>query len=181
MSLIECKNINRYFGTGENRVHVLKDINLSIEKGDFVAIIGQSGSGKSTLMNILGLLDTPTSGTYSIAGTETSKMSADELAAMRRKRFGFIFQRYNLLGSLTARDNVALPAVYMGMGGKERSTRAEKLLQDLGLEGKEGNKPSELSGGQQQRVSIARALMNGGESSSPTNRPARSIPLAAKM
>ena len=163
MSLIECKNINRYFGSGANRVHVLKDVSLSIEKGDFVAIIGQSGSGKSTLMNILGCLDTATSGSYQIDGIETAKMEPDELAALRRERFGFIFQRYNLLGSLTARDNVALPAVYMGMGGKERSTRAEKLLQDLGLEGKEGNKPSELSGGQQQRVSIARALMNGGE------------------
>ena len=163
MSLIECKNINRYFGSGANRVHVLKDVSLSIEKGDFVAIIGQSGSGKSTLMNILGCLDSATSGSYQIDGIETAKMEPDELAALRRERFGFIFQRYNLLGSLTARDNVALPAVYMGMGGKERSTRAEKLLQDLGLEGKEGNKPSELSGGQQQRVSIARALMNGGE------------------
>lgn len=163
MSLIECKNINRYFGSGANRVHVLKDVSLSIEKGDFVAIIGQSGSGKSTLMNILGCLDSATSGSYQIDGIETAKMEPDELAALRRERFGFIFQRYNLLGSLTARDNVALPAVYMGMGGKERSTRAGKLLQDLGLEGKEGNKPSELSGGQQQRVSIARALMNGGE------------------
>ena len=163
MSLIECKNINRYFGSGANRVHVLKDVSLSIEKGDFVAIIGQSGSGKSTLMNILGCLDSATSGSYQIDGIETAKMEPDELAALRRERFGFIFQRYNLLSSLTARDNVALPAVYMGMGGKERSNRAEKLLQDLGLEGKEGNKPSELSGGQQQRVSIARALMNGGE------------------
>ena len=163
MSLIECKNINRYFGSGANRVHVLKDVSLSIEKGDFVAIIGQSGSGKSTLMNILGCLDSATSGSYQIDGIETAKMEPDELAALRRERFGFIFQRYNLLGSLTARDNVALPAVYMGMGGKERFNRAEKLLQDLGLEGKEGNKPSELSGGQQQRVSIARALMNGGE------------------
>lgn len=144
MSLIECKNINRYFGSGENRVHILKDISLSIEKGDFVAIIGQSGS-------------------YRIDGIETAKMQPDELAALRRERFGFIFQRYNLLSSLTARDNVALPAVYMGMGGKERSARAEKLLQDLGLASKEGNKPGELSGGQQQRVSIARALMNGGE------------------
>ena len=163
MSLIECKNINRYFGSGANRVHVLKDVSLSIEKGDFVAIIGQSGSGKSTLMNILGCLDSATSGSYQIDGIETAKMEPDELAALRRERFGFIFQRYNLLGSLTARDNVALPAVYMGMGGKERFNRAEKLLQDLGWEGKEGNKPSELSGGQQQRVSIARALMNGGE------------------
>lgn len=163
MSLIECKNINRYFGSGENRVHILKDISLSIEKGDFVAIIGQSGSGKSTLMNILGCLDTAGSGSYRIDGIETAKMQPDELAALRRERFGFIFQRYNLLSSLTARDNVALPAVYMGAGGKERSARAEKLLQDLGLASKEGNKPGELSGGQQQRVSIARALMNGGE------------------
>nr|CBA06456.1 conserved hypothetical ABC transporter [Neisseria meningitidis alpha275] len=163
MSLIECKNINRYFGSGENRVHILKDISLSIEKGDFVAIIGQSGSGKSTLMNILGCLDTAGSGSYRIDGIETAKMQPDELAALRRERFGFIFQRYNLLSSLTARDNVALPAVYMGAGGKERSARADKLLQDLGLASKEGNKPGELSGGQQQRVSIARALMNGGE------------------
>lgn len=163
MSLIECKNINRYFGSGENRVHILKDISLSIEKGDFVAIIGQSGSGKSTLMNILGCLDTAGYGSYRIDGIETAKMQPDELAALRRERFGFIFQRYNLLSSLTARDNVALPAVYMGAGGKERSARADKLLQDLGLASKEGNKPGELSGGQQQRVSIARALMNGGE------------------
>ena len=163
MSLIECKNINRFFGTGASRVHVLKDVSLSIEKGDFVAIIGQSGSGKSTLMNILGCLDTATSGSYQIDGIETSQMEPDELAALRRKRFGFIFQRYNLLGALNARDNVALPSVYAGVKQKERAARAEKLLDDLGLQGKEENKPSEFSGGQQQRVSIARALMNGGE------------------
>ncbi len=163
MSLIECKNINRYFGSGDNRVHVLKNISLSIEKGDFVAIIGQSGSGKSTLMNIIGCLDTATSGSYAIDGVETSQMDADELAGLRRKRFGFIFQRYNLLSALSARDNVALPAVYAGMEQADRNRRADKLLHDLGLESKEGNKPSELSGGQQQRVSIARALMNGGE------------------
>ena len=163
MSLIECKNINRFFGTGASRVHVLKDVSLSIEKGDFVAIIGQSGSGKSTLMNILGCLDTATSSSYQIDGIETSQMEPDELAALRRKRFGFIFQRYNLLGALNARDNVALPSVYAGVKHKERAARAEKLLDDLGLQGKEENKPSELSGGQQQRVSIARALMNGGE------------------
>ncbi|ASK28073.1 MacB family efflux pump subunit [Neisseria chenwenguii] len=163
MSLIECKNLNRYFGSSANRVHVLKDVSLSVEKGDFVAIIGQSGSGKSTLMNILGCLDTASSGSYKIDGTETAQMGADQLAALRRKRFGFIFQRYNLLSSLTARDNVALPAVYVGVEGEERAKRADKLLHDLGLDGKESNKPSELSGGQQQRVSIARALMNGGE------------------
>ena len=144
-------------------LHVLKDINLSIEKGDFVAIIGQSGSGKSTLMNIIGCLDVPSSGSYKIDGVETAAMSGDQQAALRRKSFGFIFQRYNLLGSLTARENVALPAVYAGMDLSERQQRAQELLDQLGLSGKENNKPSELSGGQQQRVSIARALMNGGE------------------
>ena len=163
MSLIECKNINRYFGEGANQVHVLKDVNLSIEKGDFVAIIGQSGSGKSTLMNILGCLDVASSGSYRVDGTETSQMTADELAGLRRKRFGFIFQRYNLLSALSARENVALPSVYAGLEHKDRVKRADQLLHRLGLDGKEGNKPSELSGGQQQRVSIARALMNGGE------------------
>lgn len=163
MSLLEIKAINRWFGSGENRVQVLKDINLSIEKGDFVAIIGQSGSGKSTLMNIIGCLDVPSSGSYKIDGVETAAMSGDEQAALRRKSFGFIFQRYNLLSSLTARENVALPAVYAGMDLAERQQRADELLKQLGLAGKENNKPSELSGGQQQRVSIARALMNGGE------------------
>ena len=163
MSLLEIKGINRWFGTGENRVQVLKDINLSIEKGDFVAIIGQSGSGKSTLMNIIGCLDVPSSGSYKIDGVETAAMTADEQAALRRRSFGFIFQRYNLLGTLTARENVALPAVYAGMEYDERMKRADELLAQLGLAGKEENRPSELSGGQQQRVSIARALMNGGE------------------
>ena len=163
MNLIEMNGINRHFGAGESRVQVLKDINLSITKGDFVAIIGQSGSGKSTLMNILGCLDTPSSGSYRIDGEETAAMDNDALAALRRKRFGFIFQRYNLLGSLYARDNVALPSVYAGMAQSARHRRANQLLADLGLQGKENNKPSELSGGQQQRVSIARALMNGGE------------------
>lgn len=163
MSLLEIKGINRWFGHGESRVHVLKDINLSIEKGDFVAIIGQSGSGKSTLMNIIGCLDVPSSGSYKIDGVETSAMSGDQQAALRRKSFGFIFQRYNLLGSLAACENVALPAVYAGMDLSERQQRAQELLDQLGLSGKENNKPSELSGGQQQRVSIARALMNGGE------------------
>ena len=163
MNLIEMNGINRHFGAGESRVQVLKDINLSITKGDFVAIIGQSGSGKSTLMNILGCLDTPSSGSYRIDGEETAAMDNDALAALRRKRFGFIFQRYNLLGSLNARDNVALPSVYAGMAQSARHRRANQLLADLGLQGKENNKPSELSGGQQQRVSIARALMNGGE------------------
>ena len=163
MAMIEIKNLTRYFGEGENRVHILKDINLSVEQGDFIAIIGQSGSGKSTLMNAIGCLDTPSSGSYQVDGIETLNMEADDLAALRRKKFGFIFQRYNLLSSLSARDNVALPAVYAGVDEKLRHERAVQLLTDLGLGDKTANLPSELSGGQQQRVSIARALMNGGE------------------
>ncbi|UOO88791.1 MacB family efflux pump subunit [Vitreoscilla massiliensis] len=163
MAMIEIKNLNKYFGEGENQVHILKDINLSVEQGDFIAIIGQSGSGKSTLMNAIGCLDTPSSGSYQVDGIETLNMEADDLAALRRKKFGFIFQRYNLLSSLSARDNVALPAVYAGVDEKLRHERAVQLLTDLGLGDKTNNLPSELSGGQQQRVSIARALMNGGE------------------
>ena len=163
MEILELPNSNKFFGHDKNRVHVLKNINLSIEKGDFVAIIGQSGSGKSTLMNIIGCLDTPTSGSYKINKTEVGKMSRNQLAELRCKTFGFIFQRYNLLSSLNARENAALPAIYLGMGEEERNTRAVELLKKLELPTKLGNKPNELSGGQQQRVSIARALMNGGE------------------
>ena len=163
MNIIEMKNINRYFGTGENRVHILKDISLNIEKGDFVAIIGQSGSGKSTLMNIIGCLDTATSGSYKIHNNETVELSNDQLSDLRSQTFGFIFQRYNLLSSLTAAENVALPAIYAGISQEQRLTRAKQLLEKLGLGDKWQNKPNQLSGGQQQRVSIARALMNGGE------------------
>ena len=163
MNILELQNINKFFGQGANRVHVLKGINLTIEKGDFVAIIGQSGSGKSTLMNIIGCLDTPTSGSYRINGIEAGKMERDQLAELRCRTFGFIFQRYNLLTSLNARENAALPAIYLGMGEEERTQRAVGLLKRLELGNKLRNKPNELSGGQQQRVSIARALMNGGE------------------
>ena len=163
MNILELQNINKFFGQGANRVHVLKGINLTIEKGDFVAIIGQSGSGKSTLMNIIGCLDTPTSGSYRINGIEAGKMDRDQLAELRSRTFGFIFQRYNLLTSLNARENAALPAIYLGMGEEERTQRAVELLKRLELGNKLRNKPNELSGGQQQRVSIARALMNGGE------------------
>lgn len=163
MNIIELKNIHKYFGQKENRVHVLKGINFSVRQGDFVAIIGQSGSGKSTLMNIIGCLDVPTTGSYKVNGSEVGKMTRDLLAELRCKTFGFIFQRYNLLNNLNARDNAALPAVYLGMGEKERKKRAEKLLSELDLGKKLRNKPNELSGGQQQRVSIARALMNGGD------------------
>ena len=163
MNIIELKNIHKYFGQDGNRVHVLKGINLSIEKGDFVAIIGQSGSGKSTMMNIIGCLDVPTSGSYKINGVEVGKMNKDQLAELRCKTFGFIFQRYNLLNNLKASENAALPAVYLGLNAEDRNKRAVELLKQLELGNKLGNKPSELSGGQQQRVSIARALMNGGE------------------
>jgi len=163
MTTLELKNISKYYGEGENRVQVLKNISLSMEKGDFIAIIGQSGSGKSTLMNILGCLDTASEGTYLVDGIAADQLDADELARLRGKKFGFIFQRYNLLASLSARENVALPAVYAGMGKAERDERAHDLLVKLGLEGKTQNRPNELSGGQQQRVSIARAMMNGGE------------------
>ncbi|MFU2131455.1 MacB family efflux pump subunit [Gallibacterium anatis] len=161
--IIEIKNLNKFFGEGENRVHILKNIHLEIKQGDFIAIIGASGSGKSTLMNIIGCLDTASSGSYQIAGKETAKLSADQLSELRQQRFGFIFQRYNLLSTLSAQENVALPAVYTGMAKPQRLQRAAQLLEKLGLGNKIDNKPNQLSGGQQQRVSIARALMNGGD------------------
>lgn len=163
MNIVHLQKINKFFGHGENRVHVLKDIDFAIKRGDFVAIIGQSGSGKSTLMNIIGCLDVPTSGSYKINNVEVGKMDRNQLADLRCRTFGFIFQRYNLLPTLKADENAALPAVYLGMNLKKRHLRAVKLLQSLELGDKLANKPSELSGGQQQRVSIARALMNGGE------------------
>ena len=163
MNIIELKKINKYFGSGGNRVHVLKNIDLQIEKGDFVAIIGQSGSGKSTMMNIIGCLDVPTAGSYKINGVEVGRMDKDQLAELRCKTFGFIFQRYNLLNSLKASENAALPAVYLGLNAEARDRRAVELLKKLDLGNKLANRPNELSGGQQQRVSIARALMNGGE------------------
>ncbi|MDP0506020.1 MAG: MacB family efflux pump subunit [Fusobacterium sp. JB019] len=161
--LIELKNINKYFGEGENKVHVLKDVSIEIRKGEFISIIGQSGSGKSTLMNIIGCLDKPTDGSYIIDGRETIKLSKNELSFLRQQKFGFIFQRYNLIASLTAVENVALPSIYAGLGEKERTENAIELLEKLDLGNKTKNKPNELSGGQQQRVSIGRALMNGGE------------------
>lgn len=163
MNVIEIEQLNKYFGEGENRAHILKDVNVSIQQGDFVAIIGASGSGKSTLMNIIGCLDTASSGICRIAGKETKLMTTDELSELRQRKFGFIFQRYNLLGSLNANENVALPAIYAGMESTARKARANQLLDKLGLADKTENRPNQLSGGQQQRVSIARALMNGGE------------------
>ncbi len=162
-ALLELKDIRRSYGEGDSRVEVLKGINLTIERGELLAIIGPSGSGKSTLMNIIGCLDKPTSGSYEVNGKSTSGMLPDELAALRRDFFGFIFQRYHLLGHLNAAENVQVPSVYSGMGRSERHERSLKLLERLGLGERAHHKPSEMSGGQQQRVSIARALMNGGQ------------------
>ncbi|MBF4801304.1 MacB family efflux pump subunit [Aeromonas hydrophila] len=161
--LLQLSGIRRHFGDGERRVEVLKGIDLTIARGEMVAIVGASGSGKSTLLNILGCLDQPSEGSYRVAGRETSRLTADALATLRREHFGFIFQRYHLLGDLSARDNVALPALYAGLAGDARKARAESLLQRLGLGSRLDYKPSQLSGGQQQRVSIARALINGGQ------------------
>lgn len=161
--IMQLTGIIKEFPAGEQTIRVLHDINLTIHQGEMVAIIGQSGSGKSTLMNILGCLDKANAGQYLIYGQPVKRLDADELAKLRREHFGFIFQRYHLLGDISAQDNVAVPAAYAGMGNEARIARAKKLLSDLGLADKVGNRPSQLSGGQQQRVSIARALMNGGD------------------
>lgn len=157
------ENIVRTFPAGETFVTVLKDINLTIKRGEMVAIVGASGSGKSTLMNILGCLDRPSSGRYWISGKETASLSADELSALRRNHFGFIFQRYHLLNELTALGNVEIPAIYAGYAPDMRKKRAEELLTRLGMRERINHRPNQLSGGQQQRVSIARALMNNAE------------------
>ncbi|MDE9618171.1 macrolide ABC transporter ATP-binding protein/permease MacB [Citrobacter portucalensis] len=162
-ALLELSNIRRSYPSGEGQVEVLKDVSLSIQAGEMVAIVGASGSGKSTLMNILGCLDKPTSGTYRVAGRDVSTLDSDALAQLRREHFGFIFQRYHLLSHLTAAQNVEVPAVYAGTERKQRLARAQELLQRLGLGDRVDYQPSQLSGGQQQRVSIARALMNGGQ------------------
>ena len=162
-TLLEIQNVSRAFKAGDETVTALKGIDLTIEKGELVAIVGSSGSGKSTLMNILGCLDQPSGGDYQVAGKSVLGLSPDELAALRREHFGFIFQRYHLLGTLTAAENVAMPAIYAGLDPQGRAARARVLLERLGLGDRMDHRPNQLSGGQQQRVSIARALMNGGE------------------
>ncbi|MCZ6105396.1 MacB family efflux pump subunit [Campylobacter ureolyticus] len=157
--MLKLENINKNFNLG--KVQVLNDINLEIKKGEFVAIIGQSGSGKSTLMNIIGCLDTQSSGKYYVDDKDISKFSSDEKASLRRKKFGFVFQRYNLILNLTALENVCLPGIYEGL--EDRKTKGLNLLDKLDIKEKAYSKPNQLSGGQQQRVSIARALINGGE------------------
>lgn len=157
--MIRLTNIRKNIG----QTQILRGINLHIQKGEFVAIIGQSGSGKTTLLNIIGTLDEPSSGSYVFANYEVTKLNSDEKSRLRREKIGFIFQRYNLLSLMSAKENVALPAVYAGVSSQRRDERAKELLANLELADKFNSKPNELSGGQQQRVSIARALMNGGD------------------
>ena len=160
--LLELKAVGRTYTTGGEPLTVLREVSLTIQSGEFVAIMGASGSGKSTLMNIIGCLDRPSSGNYCIRGVDVATLDGDALAALRRDTFGFIFQRYNLMGDLNAVENAEVPAVYRGMEKAQRAARASDLLRELGLGDRLQHQPNQLSGGQQQRVSIARALMNGG-------------------
>ncbi|MBA1142441.1 MULTISPECIES: MacB family efflux pump subunit [Mesorhizobium] len=161
-ALLEIENVSRVFHAGDDTITALAGVSLSIAGGELVAIVGASGSGKTTLMNILGCLDQPSSGDYRIGGRSVAGLTADNLAGLRRKHFGFIFQHYQLLGTLNAAENVAMPAVYAGLDAGSRRERSTSLLRRLGLGDRLDHRPNQLSGGQQQRVSIARALMNGG-------------------
>lgn len=158
--IIEIKDIKRNFALGSEVVYVLKGVNLEIRKGEYVALMGPSGSGKSTLMNILGCLDTPTSGHYTLNGKDVSEMDEESLAEVRNKEIGFVFQTFNLLPRTTALDNVALPMVYAGKSKTERNQRAAEVLKQVGLEDRMDHHPNQLSGGQRQRVAVARALVN---------------------
>ena len=158
--IISLNNIVRSFSIGAEEVKALRGINLNINKNEYVALMGPSGSGKSTLMNLLGCLDTPTSGQYILNGTDVSVLNDNELAQIRNKEIGFIFQTFNLLPKSTALDNVILPLIYAGMGKVEREQKALKTLDDVGLANRVKHKPNELSGGQRQRVAVARALVN---------------------
>jgi putative ABC transport system ATP-binding protein len=156
--LIEIKNIHKVYHTGHHQVRALNGLNLQIKQGEFVAIIGQSGSGKSTLMNMLGCLDTPTSGEYFLDGKDVSNMTENELADVRNQTIGFIFQSFNLIPSLDALSNVALPLIYRGVSESKRLNLASRALGLVGLQERANHKPAEMSGGQQQRVAVARAI-----------------------
>ena len=158
--LLEMRDICKDYPQGKDMVHVLKHIDLSIDEGEYLAIMGPSGSGKTTLMNLIGCLDVPTSGTYRLGGEDISQADDNRLADIRNGMLGFVFQSFNLLPRLTARDNVALPLLYAGVGKRERSIRAEKALDMVGLSDRVDFLPTQLSGGQQQRVAIARAMVN---------------------
>ena len=157
-ALVEVKDICKIYNPGENEVRALDHVSLSIETGEFVAIIGQSGSGKSTLMNMLGCLDTPTSGTYYLNGQDVSTLTDDEQSDIRNREIGFIFQGFNLISNLTAQENVELPLIYRGVPKKERERLSVESLKIVGLAHRMDHKPNEMSGGQQQRVAIARAI-----------------------
>jgi putative ABC transport system ATP-binding protein len=159
-AIIEIKDLVKDFHLGQVPVHVLKGISFEIERGDFVSIMGPSGSGKSTLMNILGCLDTPTSGSYKLDGVSVGELESDQLAEIRNKKIGFVFQQFNLLARTSATENVELPLLYSDTPAGERHERAMKALLAVGLAGREDHQPSQLSGGQQQRVAIARSLVN---------------------
>ena len=158
MEILKVEHLKKTYGEGENAVHALDDVSFSVEKGEFVAIIGQSGSGKSTLMNIIGCLDVPTEGTYILNGQNVSKLSDNELSDIRNQEIGFIFQGFNLIANLTAQENVELPLIYRGVPKKERHELSVAALKKVGLAHRMDHRPSEMSGGQQQRVAIARAI-----------------------
>ena len=160
MPLIEARKLTKVYSLGDVEVRALDGISTAIEKGEFVAIMGQSGSGKSTFMNVLGCLDTPTGGSYLLDGIDIGHLTRDDLAEIRNKKLGFVFQGFNLLSRTSALENVELPMLYNGYATRERQERARKVLKSVGLEGREEHHPNQLSGGQQQRVAIARALVN---------------------
>lgn len=158
--LINAKGLSKSYRMGQETIRALVSVDITVKKGEYVAFMGPSGSGKSTLMNIVGALDTPTSGSYILNGNDVSKMSESDLATVRNKEIGFVFQTFNLLPRYSALENVALPLVYAGYSKSERNEKAKKALEDVGLGDRSGHRPNELSGGQRQRVAIARALVN---------------------
>jgi putative ABC transport system ATP-binding protein len=160
MVIIETKNISKRYVMGSEVIDALKDVTITINKGEYVAFMGPSGSGKSTLMNIIGCLDSPSGGTYILNGKDVSGMSENELAAVRNKEIGFVFQTFNLLPRQSSLENVALPLIYAGYGKAARTDKAQKVLESVGLGTRSLHKPNELSGGQRQRVAVARALVN---------------------